>query len=332
MAREFHVEKKIDAILEPSFVTFYISTPPIRKSLQSPLNHATMLTVSLSSKTVAAALSESRSGSRSSSSSGGSALAAAAMIAGRQRRRATLQPSLVRGVPILASRPAAAVVSASAASAATSASAPTIQTKLGPLTVRPLAEADVTAAAVVLTRAFTANGSSPPLADVEEWLSAALNTSSETAVLVGELVPEDKELLAPGKRYRVAGVAAVALSAAAAAAAVGSGGGSDGSSAGAPLSVPLLCNVAVDPRLRRLGIGRALVSAAEEVAKQQGGGGSGGSLFVVARGSEDTAAEKLYSSLGFAEAENQSENKGGNFFSSLFGSKASAEKLMKKEL
>ena len=183
----------------------------------------------------------------------------------------------------------------------------------------------------MLTRAFTANGSSPPLADVEEWLSAALDeaSSSETAVLVGELVPEDGELLAPGKKYRVAGVAAVALSAAAAAAAVGTGGGGDNSST-ASLSFPLLCNVAVDPRLRRLGIGRALVSAAEDVAKQQGGGFS--SLFVVARGSEDAAAEKLYSSLGFTAESREEERGGGNFFSSLFGNKASAEKLMKKEL
>jgi ribosomal protein S18 acetylase RimI-like enzyme len=143
-------------------------------------------------------------------------------------------------------------------------------------------------------------------------------------VLVAELVPEDKGLLAPGRTYRVAGVAAVALSAAAAAAAVG--GGSEESSA--PLPFPLLCNVAVDPRLRRLGVGRALVSAAEAVAEE-----AGKLLFVVARGSEDAAAEKLYSSLGFAEVEGEKKKGGGgSFLSSLFGSKASAEKLMRKQL
>lgn len=295
-----------------------------------------MLMIARASKTVAAALPESRRGR--SSSSGGNARAAASIAStanggGRQqrRRRETLRPP--PPTPSLLRAASSAAAAAAASSETPAPLAPTaIQTKLGPLTVRPLAEADVTAAAVVLTRAFTANGSSPPLADVEEWLSAALDkASSETAVLVGELVPEDRELLAPGKKYRVAGVAAVALSAAAAAAAVGTGGG-DNSSA-RPLSFPLLCNVAVDPRLRRLGIGRALVSAAEDVAKQ-GNGGEGGfsSLFVVARGSEDAAAEKLYSSLGFVADESREEKGGGNFFSSLFGNKASAEKLMKKEL
>lgn len=289
-----------------------------------------MLTVARSSKTIAAALPESRSGR--SSSSGGNARAAASIASisnggGRQQRRRRPTPASA----VAAASSAAAAAAASSETSAPLAPTAAIQTKLGPLTVRPLAEADLAAAAVVLTRAFTANGSSPPLADVEEWLSAALDkASSETAVLVGELVPEDGELLAPGKKYRVAGVAAVALSAAAAAAAVGGGGSGGDNSSARPLSFPLLCNVAVDPRLRRLGIGRALVSAAEDVAKQQGGGFS--SLFVVARGSEDAAAEKLYSSLGFVADESRQEKGGGNFFSSLFGNKASAEKLMKKEL
>ena len=155
-------------------------------------------------------------------------------------------------------------------------------------------------------------------------------STSETAVLVAELVPEDKELLAPGRSYRVAGVAAVALSAAAAAAAVGGGGSNDASSSAPPLPSPLLCNVAVDPRLRRLGIGRALVGAAEAVARAEE---AGSLLFVVARGSEDAAAEELYSSLGFAAEVERGKKKDDNFFSSLLGKKASgAEKLMSKQL
>ena len=54
-------------------------------------------------------------------------------------------------------------------------------------------------------------------------------------------------------------------------------------------------------------------------------------LFVVARGSEDAAAEKLYSSLGFREVV-ETENKKPDFFSSVFGAKKGAEKLMEKKL
>ena len=245
-----------------------------------------------------------------------------------------------------ASAPSTAAAAAVAAAAAAAASTP-IETKLGPVTIRPLTKEDSVAASVVLVRAFAANGSSPPLADVEEWLEGALQPSSETAVLVAQLVPsattgknEEEEkngaeqpvLLAPGRTYRVAGVAAVATTSAAAEAAVGS-------SSSSPLPYPLLCNVAVDPRLRRLGIGRALVGAAEAVAREKREGGypsESSSLFVVARGSEDAAAERLYCSLGFAEVvgDGEKKEKAGSFFASLFGagSRAGSEKLMKKEL
>lgn len=296
-----------------------------------------MLTAARSNKAVAAAalLPESRhsccSRRRGGSSAAAAAAASIARSGGRQRRKVLRPRPLL--VPSLApSRQAAASAIASAAAAA--GTTEPIETELGPLKVRPLLKEDLTAAVVVLTRAFAANGSSPPLSDVEEWLSAALdNPSSETAVLVAELVPNDKGLLAPGRAYRVAGVAAVALSAAAAAAAVGGGSEESSSSSSLSSSFPLLCNVAVDPRLRRVGVGRALVSSAEALARGEGGAsGSGGSLFVVARGSEDAAAEKLYSSLGFAEVESEEKKGGGNFFSSLFGNKASAEKLMMKKL
>ena len=157
-----------------------------------------MLTAARVKTAVTAALPVSHSRSSRSSSRGIAAPTAAQLAGGRQRQRHQARRPPLPPLPLAASASAASAAAAAAAAATASAAAEptittaTLETKLGPLKIRPLTKEDAAAAAVVLVRAFTANGSSLPLADVEEWLFGALEESSETVVLVAELVPENK--------------------------------------------------------------------------------------------------------------------------------------------
>ncbi|EFJ44376.1 hypothetical protein VOLCADRAFT_118746 [Volvox carteri f. nagariensis] len=181
------------------------------------------------------------------------------------------------------------------------------------LRIRPIERGDVQAASIVLTRAFATSAEAVPLAevlkDIDSMLLAdpgpAADSSSDPSTtsgrsvapdgyfLVARLYPRDPQQapLPPGQDSRLVGTAAVSFSAE-----------SQPVRRLPPVNLPpsggaYVSNMAVDPRVRRRGVARALLTACEELVWTAGRR----EVWLHVR-EVDAAARTLYDSAGYVAA------------------------------
>jgi ribosomal protein S18 acetylase RimI-like enzyme len=206
----------------------------------------------------------------------------------------------------------------------------------------PDADADAAAAAVLITRAFAGTAEEVRLSDSQLFsrrllevgraaaavsdpqpppallLLARLHVSADSAASADN---DNKIAMPPGRSSRVAGVACLSL-------ASGDGSraemvpGSEGVRL-PPEDEPYLFNVAVDPKLRRMGVATALVRAAEQRALVVGGGDENKKSMWLHVRQADPAAQALYAQAGYVEAGRDAAAttaaKVGGLFGGLFG-------------
>jgi len=185
----------------------------------------------------------------------------------------------------------------------------TTTTPLGTITVRRITPADAGGAAVLVARAFAAAGSAP-LGDVSSFIARCLLEAADAddapVGLVADLAAPSGEGGAgtappfpfpPGRSTVVVGFAAVAGPGRAAVDRAAADGGASPSAL--PPGAAVLTNVAVDPRARRCGVGKALVAGAEAAARAEGAAG----LWLEPRpGAGGAAARALYAACGYERA------------------------------
>eukprot|EP00882_Tetradesmus_deserticola_P030220 GHRQ01033915.1.p1 GENE.GHRQ01033915.1~~GHRQ01033915.1.p1 ORF type:complete len:235 (+),score=67.45 GHRQ01033915.1:78-782(+) len=173
-------------------------------------------------------------------------------------------------------------VAACAASAALKAT----EVPCGKVTVEFLQPNEVQGAGLLLTRAFAGT---PEAVKLHEAVSFMQNhvSDEEEVTLVAKLVPTDPSLLPPGKPSRLVGVASLSFS---------QRGREPFSSLAPPAQQPYLSNMAVDPKVRRQGIGRAMLEACDAAAQDRGQD----TVWLHVR-QADAAALQLYTSYGYVE-------------------------------
>ena len=254
----------------------------------------------------------------------------------RPRRRSAAGPAPLPTPPrpnLATARPSATTTTACDAGDAPAPLIPPLTTPLGRITVRHIAPGDAGGAAVLVARAFAAAGSAP-LGDVSSFVARCLGGGPDApAGLVAVLEagstegggeegggregagaawtagppppPSSSFSFPPGRASVVVGFAAVAGPGRAAVDRAASDGGASPSAL--PPGAAVLTNVAVDPRARRCGVGRALVAGAEAVARAAGAGG----LWLEPRpGPGGAAARALYAACGYEPATGQEEGSG----------------------
>lgn len=166
---------------------------------------------------------------------------------------------------------------------------------IGSLQIRPILAGEVRAASVVLTRAFAGSSEAASLEEVLQDIDGMLAKNDQGVFLVASLRPEDASLLPPGQDARVVGTACIALS----------------SSAQCVQRLPpihpppqdsgYVCNMAVDPRFRRMGIAQAMLAACEAHAKA-----AGKPLVSLHVREADPVARALYAKSAFLEVSKDS--------------------------
>lgn len=131
----------------------------------------------------------------------------------------------------------------------------------GLLAVYPSNKEDIDAISVLLTRAFAGTPEEIRQQDCRSFTEKVVSNPDKGCVLAARLIPRDKSLLPPGKTSRLVGTATLSFH-------------PDTREAFPTLqpspSACYMANMAVDPRFRRQGIARALLSACEAVSLSKG--------------------------------------------------------------
>jgi len=157
----------------------------------------------------------------------------------------------------------------------------------GRLIIRPMAREDVQAACVVMTRAFAGTPEEISMADALTYVQGLTDQIPKGIFLVGRLVPSDPSLLPPKGDSRLTATLALSFH-------------PDTMQPCPTLPPPpdtaYLSNMAVDVKLRRQGIARALLAAAESVTRM-----AGMSAITLHVRQADPAGQALYSSSGYVE-------------------------------
>lgn len=171
------------------------------------------------------------------------------------------------------------------------------ETKLpiGTLVITPLSQEDISAASVVLTRAFATSPQGIPIDECRSYCQSMVSMPPKGVFLIARLYPfrDDTQQqtqvtwLRPGQESRVIATAAISF---------------DPISRDSFLKLKppdedaYLCNIAVDPSFRRQSVARCMLSACEELSLER----KFNKIYLHVRLGDD-AARLLYESSGFIE-------------------------------
>lgn len=156
---------------------------------------------------------------------------------------------------------------------------------LGTLTIRPAQPADVGPASVLLTRAFAGSLQGVPIGDARQYCQDSLTQPPRGVLLVARLQPADPSLLPPGQASRLCATVGLSFCRETR---------EDFPTLQPPDDAVYLSNMSVDAKLRRRGLARRMLAAAEALVASVGQR----EICLHAR-LADAPAQQLYLSSGF---------------------------------
>ncbi|KAL4420978.1 hypothetical protein ABPG77_001297 [Micractinium sp. CCAP 211/92] len=156
---------------------------------------------------------------------------------------------------------------------------------LGTLTIRPAQPEDVGPASVLLTRAFAGSLQGVPIGDARQYCQDSLTQPPRGVLLVARLQPTDLALLPPGQATRLCATVGLSFC---------RDTREDFPTLQPPDDAVYLSNMAVDAKLRRRGLARKMLAAAEALVASAGQR----EIYLHVR-LADAPAQQLYTSSGF---------------------------------
>ncbi|KAL4425929.1 hypothetical protein ABPG75_009945 [Micractinium tetrahymenae] len=156
---------------------------------------------------------------------------------------------------------------------------------LGAFAIRPAQPEDVGPASVLLTRAFAGSLQGVPIGDARQYCQDSLTQPPRGLLLVARLQPADAALLPPGQASRLCATVGLSFC---------RDTREDFPTLQPPDDAVYLSNMAVDGKLRRRGLARRMLAAAEALVASRGRR----AIYLHAR-LADAPAQQLYLSSGF---------------------------------
>lgn len=163
-------------------------------------------------------------------------------------------------------------------------------------TVSEMSSTDISAASVVLTRAFAASPQYIPIQECKEYCKSMLDRMPEGAMLVGKMQPlggdTSPSWLPEGHASRIVATASISFC---------SKSRENFLSLKPPDDDAYLCNIAVDTNFRRLGLAKHMLCCVERFSKSQGHR----TIYLHVR-LGDEAALSLYEQAGYRQVASDS--------------------------